>query len=118
MMAAAQEKNRALLDKLTIDGYVRTEAFVDIPTDIYRVIYDFYHLLIVVLTFDDKLKSEDGITLSEDKLCAIGAEGHSYILTTADPVFEGVHCWRILVKINIIMMLSSVRPRLIWAAFF
>ena len=93
-------KRRDLLDELTVYGYVRTEISLDIPTDIYRLIYDFYHLLVVVLTFDDKLMSTDGVTLSDDKLCAIGATGHRYVLTTADPVFGGIHCWRFRVKIE------------------
>ena len=106
-MSNQQRKSRDLLDKLTAHGYVRTEICVDIPMDIYRVIYDFYHLLIVNLRFDDKLKSADGIKLSEDKLCATADNvfhGHRYVLTTAEPVFEGVHCWRVSVKIcNVIM---------------
>ena len=104
-MAIQQRKGRDLLDELTVYGYVRTASCMDIPIDICRVIYDFYHLLIVVLSFDDKLKSTDGIKLSEDKLCAIGTVGHRYALTTVEPVFEGVHCWRVLVKIRGIIMM-------------
>ena len=103
-MTTEKRRKRDWLDKRMVDGYIRTEISMEIPIDIYQLIYNFYHLLAVILEFDDKFMSSRCITLSQDKTCAIkldaiGNSGHRYALTNADPVFDGVHCWRVLVEI-------------------
>ena len=108
-MATQKKCKRDLLDELLVYGYIKTQIHMAIPTDIHRLIYMFYHLLAVILTFSDTMKSKTGISLSEDKTYAIKLDipgvhsGHRYALTTADPVYHGIHCWRILVKIIITM---------------
>ena len=100
-----------LLDELLVFGYIRTQILInyDIPIDIYKLCYKFFHLLSEILTFSDELKSKDGIQLSHDKTYAIKKSvGHKYVLTASDPVFTGIHCWRVL-------SLNPQRSWMMWA---
>ena len=89
----------ALKDELLVFGWVRMEYDETVPMDVCDLCFKFYHLLAEILTFSEEYRSSVGVELSEDKTYVIKQSyGHKYVLTTAEPVFSGIHCWRVLVE--------------------
>ena len=86
-------------NKILVFGYIRSQSNefkIIIPFDINNLCLKFYHLIFEILTFSSKFKSKDGLILSDDNKCVSSTTSfHCYILTTSDPVFHGVHCWRV-----------------------
>eukprot|EP01084_Bolivina_argentea_P003180 5938_1 len=99
---------RGELDTLLVFGYIRSHEKakdVTIPEDIANLCFQFFHLLAEILIFSHEHISATGIKLSMDKTeVTKKSSSHKYVLTTLDPVFEGVHCWRCL----------TFNPQLAW----
>eukprot|EP01083_Nonionella_stella_P164479 544462_1 len=86
-------------DDLLVTGYVRRfclESNIDIPIDIIALCYDWYHAHYQLLAF--KPRAIKSFKLTDNNQCAhrLGIkQNHSYVAADCDPVFDGVHCWRI-----------------------
>ena len=98
-------------DKLSVDGYIRKcmkALDIIIPVELLDLILVFYHIKCVVIEWSSVYKSEI-IGLSADNKCVKSPTSdwyHAWIIGK-DPVFEGIHCWRLFVN----------NPRKGWMAF-
>lgn len=88
-------------DILLISGYLRTESNklnIIIPQELTTLFYKCYHLLFEIVKFSTIYLTEDAFILSDDNKCCKRIDGaHAYILADCNPVFEGIHCWRVQV---------------------
>ena len=88
-------------DDHIIHGWIRENTMklnINIPDEIIKICYIWYHSTHQILKFSDKLQTKDGWKLSNDKTCAIRQEKkryHAYIAPKCIAVFKGMHCWRV-----------------------
>ena len=95
-------------DELIVWGYLRQNAKIDIPTELWGIILTFYHLLFDVLEWNEKYKSKKGYELSDDnklvKRIYLGVNADRYgdnyycWIVGGNPVFSGIHCWRLFIE--------------------
>ena len=68
-----------------------------------------------ILSFSTKFKSPNGLELYDDNKCvhrnnvewSNSTYGERFIFCNATPVYNGTHCWRIKVNLNIYIILSQ-----------
>ena len=88
--------------EILVHGYIKMESknASEFPLDIMNICLVFYLELFRILRFSDKFISKDGTELRDDNRCAIKSLefGHNYIMADVEPVFNGIHCWRVQVK--------------------
>eukprot|EP01083_Nonionella_stella_P154286 496950_1 len=91
------------VDMTLISGYLRRYV-EDIPQEIIRSCFSWYHIPIVVLQFSDEYKTcmeNELILLDDRKYVKRNWTGYGSILCDTQPVQKGVHCWRIKVTNNV-----------------
>ena len=89
----------AEVDEEIVYGYLRSyNHIIELPADLWDLIYLFYHWTFEIMKFSQHYKSKTGYKLTDDNKCAqrFGCDGSRWIVGN-DPVFEGIHCWRIFV---------------------
>ena len=96
-MAFAKRREREIL---LVNGYIKKSTKLVIPEDIINLCFVFYHLTYIIGKFSTKFRSDQGIELLDDNKCVKrveGGNGYEYAVSDMDPVFKGIHCWRIKV---------------------
>ena len=97
---AAERKQQAIL--LTA-GYVRNHKLAtEIPKDIINVIFEFHFESFVILKFSSDFIAKKGLLLSDDNISVTRIPPlweRKYVLVDIDPIQNGVHCWRVQVRI-------------------
>ena len=93
----------ATKDHLLVQGFIRIysqEFSINIPPEIHQLFFLWFHITAQILTWNAEYRSMNTIQLSEDKVLAKRnpvSFQPSYILADIEPVFDGIHCWRIQV---------------------
>eukprot|EP01083_Nonionella_stella_P258021 882490_1 len=103
------EKNRI---ELLVSGYVKSCHLI-IPNDIIELCFIFYYATLVHLQFSDEWRSNEddrGLELSDNNKCVqrmsvrLHQNHRSYtffrwiMVDTDNPIYAGIHCWRIKVE--------------------
>ena len=90
-------------DRLLSFGFVRTYCVqfqLDIPTDIMSLVFVWYHIRVEILKWcteyhGEGIKLLDGHRLAQQPADQDG--GPAWVLPDVEPVYSGIHCWRIQV---------------------
>eukprot|EP01083_Nonionella_stella_P027834 76668_1 len=89
-----------------VTGYFRencpatTSGFV-VPRQIIKTCLMFTTPLYQTLTFSDTFKSAKGFVFFDDRQCVRKLDNYprtTWILSDVEPVYDGIHCWRIFIK--------------------
>ena len=89
-------------DEIIVDGYLREHYhLVQLPKDLWKLIYCFYHLTFEIMKFSQFYKSKTGWELTNDNKCAKrlrSISGYRWIVGNEDnAIYGGCHCWRVFV---------------------
>lgn len=91
-------------DELLVSGYCRmvlqkSEALT-LPSELIHLLFEWFHQRFEILKWSEQYRTKDAMKLSDDSRCVTRAQmkvqGYQWILCDVDPVFEGVHCWRLM----------------------
>ena len=85
---------------LLVFGYNRQERRpmnTEIPTSLIELIFIWFYEAFKVLQFSDKYCTKDIFTFEDDRTTIVKEEsyGHRYICVDTEPLFTGMHCFRV-----------------------
>ena len=101
-------------DAYVISGWIRENTIklnINIPDEITKECFIWYHLTHKILTFSDKYQTIDAWKFNDDKTCAIRKDNvryHAYITPKCKKVSSGIHCWRVY----------TINPNKLWIGWF
>ena len=96
----------SLKDELLVTGYIReycNNHELNIPGEVTRLFFTWFHFRVEILKWSTKYIATEDIVLSDNNLLVTKpGENYrpSYILADTEPVFDGIHCWRIKVNLK------------------
>ena len=91
-------------DQLLSFGFVRAYCVqfqLDIPTDIMSLVFAWYHIRVEILKWCTKYHWKSIKLLDDNKVIqqpTYGDGGPAWALPNIEPVYKGIHCWRIKVR--------------------
>ena len=98
------ETNYHKNNELLVHGFIRKQCKkmnIKIPLAIIDLFFIWYHIKCIPLPFSLKYISSKRIALTENNYCATSKSGnddtYGWVLADVEPVFKGIHCWRIRV---------------------
>ena len=92
---------------ILVNGYIRNECKkldISMPDSLLELVFLWFCQKYQILKFSKTHRSEPGFYAFSKNSTMIRKKkgGHSYILADIQPLFEGVHCFRVEVKYNYI----------------
>merc|ERR1719242_80128 len=95
--------NNAKKDELLVFGFCRiaTNEMKDItlPSELIQMFFVWFHEKYQILKWSQKYRTMESMSLSDDDRCvtrkASTDNTYQWIICDAEPVYDGVHCWRL-----------------------